>query len=289
MIKRILVALDPDNDTPAAIEYARYMGHLNKSQVTGLAIVDTGSIHASSKGGGIGSTYLASKVETRLMAEARDVARQLTGKFQNILHTAHSSGRFKGEFRICIEEGIPVQQLAEAMNYQDLLVIGKDPHFFYSHPEERSLSLESVIRKVVSPVLIVPGSAQEILHVSRILIAYDGSPESTRAMRTFMYLSPFGTSCRLNLVHVRDSENPERSKLLLQEARSYCELYDFKPDTYSLYGIDPATEILNAAARLESEMVVVGAHFVTPLSKLLFGSTTSSLVDNLEIPMWVQS
>ena len=58
MIKKILVALDPDMDTPVATRYAADIAQRHDAEVTGLAVVDMGSIEASSRGGGIGSMYL---------------------------------------------------------------------------------------------------------------------------------------------------------------------------------------------------------------------------------------
>ena len=282
MIKSILVALDPDSDTPAATEYAKRIGARNDANVLGLAIVDTDSIAASAKGGGIGSMYLADKVEAQLLDEARDVAKQLTESF------LEQVGSMQGGTKAAqIIEGEPVGQLSREMNCQDLLIIGREPHFFYSHPEETSLTLQKAISGVISPVLVVPeGTPGE---VSRILIAYDGSAESAKAMRSFLYLKPFGSSVAVDMINVHEAREDAASRLLLSQAQSYCKLHGIAANVYSLHGADFAQTILDAAARFNSQLLVTGTHFVTPLHKLLFGSTTSSLVANITLPMWVQS
>jgi nucleotide-binding universal stress UspA family protein len=50
MIKRILVALDPDSDSDSrvATQYAVQIAQQSDARITGLAVVDTRSIEASS-------------------------------------------------------------------------------------------------------------------------------------------------------------------------------------------------------------------------------------------------
>lgn len=282
MIKRILVALDPDSDTPTATAFARRIGSAVSAEVTGLAIVDTQSVMASAKGGGIGSMYLVEKVRSRLLDEARTVAKDLVESFADDFESG-----FGGKVSSQILEGEPLDQLSQEMNYHDVLVIGSRPHFFYSHPEEISLTLQSAIQTVVGPVLVIPEDASA--EVTNVLVAYDGSRESARALRSFLYLMPFGTAVSVNLINVHESGDATRSKLLLREAESYCEVHGLNASTYSLHGTEPTEAILDAAARFKSQLVVVGANFVAPLSRMLFGSTTKSIVGNAKLPLWVQS
>lgn len=282
MIKRILVALDPDSDTPAATEFARRIGSKFSAEVTGLAIVDTQSVQSSAKGGGIGSMYLAERVQAQLMDEARTVAQNLVKSF-----ASQFGDEFGGKVSTQIQEGAPVDQVAEEMNYHDLLVIGSAPHFFYSHPHETSLTLQSAIQSVVSPVLVVPEEA--FGPVENVLVAYDGSPHSARALRSFLYLKPFGAKVIVRLVNIHESGDATRSKLLLREAETYCELHGFSPSSYSLHSTNPAQAILDTAARYKSQLLVIGAHVVTPICRLLHGSITTSLVGKATLPLWVQS
>lgn len=55
MIKRILVALDPDNDTPVATRYAIRLAKRFDASVTGLAIVDKSNIDSAIVLGGYGT------------------------------------------------------------------------------------------------------------------------------------------------------------------------------------------------------------------------------------------
>ena len=280
MIRRIIVALDPDTETLVATKYAAQIAAEAQAEVTGIAVVDTGSIAASAKGGGIGSMYLMDKVKANLTAEARETAQKLTESFRESLAAAGHAAQTR------IEEGVPLERIMEDMNYQDVLVMGRTPHFFYSHPKEMRTTLREIVGNVVGPVLVVPEAHQEI---ERVLIAFDGSPASVRAMRGFLYLKPFGTELIVDLVNVHGRGERDGSQLVLQHARGYCEAHGFSVNALSVQGPDPSAEILAAAERLGSNLLVAGAHFVTPLSKLAFGSTTATLMARVNVPMWLES
>ena len=82
MIKRILVALDPDSDTPVATRYAAEIARRHGSHVVGLAVVDTGQIEAAGRGGGVGSMYYAEKLKENLTEETRQKAHELIKSFE---------------------------------------------------------------------------------------------------------------------------------------------------------------------------------------------------------------
>ncbi len=211
MIKKILVALDADSDTPVATRYAADIARRYAAEVTGLAVVDMGSIEASSRGGGIGSMYYAEKIQANLTAEARSVARQLTKAFKEAME------EYGVAFDVQVEEGVPFERIVEDMKYHDLLVVGKVPHFFYSHPEEKTKTLVRIVKNSLGPTLVVPDAYRP---VSRVLVAYDASNASARAMRRFVHLQPFGTELTLEILYVYDKGENEASQLALRIAKS---------------------------------------------------------------------
>jgi nucleotide-binding universal stress UspA family protein len=280
MIKKILVALDPDTDTPVATRYASDIARRYDAQVTGLAVVDMGSIEASSRGGGIGSMYLMEKVQANLTAEARAVARELTDAFQEAMKTSGVS------FDVQVEEGVPFERIVEDMKYSDLLIVGKDPHFFYSHRDQKTKTLDQVVKNTIGPTLVVPNAYRP---VNRALIAYDASNPSARALRRFVHLQPFGTDLPVEIVNVHGKGEREGSQLALRMAKSYMDAYGYNVQTASIQGTNPVQEIVEYAQRYEADVVVAGAHSVSQLTKLAFGSTTASLLDNCPVPLFLDN
>ena len=278
MIKKILVALDADTDTPVATHYAADIARRHSAEVTGLAVVDMGSIEASSRGGGIGSMYLMEKIQENLTAEARSVARQLTKAFKEVMEEAGVA------FDVQVEEGVPFERIVEDMKYHDLLVVGRVPHFFYSHPEEKTKTLVRVVKKSIGPTLVVPETYRPVRHV---LVAYDASGASARAMRRFVHLQPFGTDLTLEILNVHTKGERAGSQLALQMAKSYMDAHGYATHTSSIQGTDPAKQIAEFAQQFEADVVVAGAHSISKLAKLAFGSTTASLLEKSPVPLFV--
>lgn len=278
MIKKILVALDPDTDTPVATQYATDIARRHGAEVTGLAVVDMGSIEADSRGGGIGSMYLVEKIQANLTSEARSVARELTDAFQ----TAMSDTSVAYDVRV--KEGVPFQRIIEDMKYHDLLVVGKDPHFFYSHPDKKTKTLARVVKDTIAPTLVVPNTHRS---VNRVLVAYDGSPASARSLRRFVHLKPFGTDLTLEILHVDEKQVTAETELALQMAKEYVDAHGFNARVSSVTGHDPTQEIVAYSQTFEADMVVAGAHSVSKFTRLAFGSTTDSLLKNCPVPLFL--
>lgn len=280
MIKKILVALDPDTDTPVATQYASDIAHRFDAQVTGLAVVDMGSIEASSRGGGIGSMYLMEKVQANLTTEARTVARRLTDAFRKAMDGSGVA------YDTQVEEGVPFERIVEDMKYHDLLIVGREPHFFYSHPEEKTKTLIEVVKNTVAPTLVAAASYKPI---NKVLITYDASPASARALRNYALMQPFGTDVTVEILNVHGKGEREGSQLALQMAKSYLDAHGYDARTSSIQGTEPARQILEFAAQYEADIVVAGAHSVSKLAKLAFGSTTISLLEDSPVPLFLES
>jgi len=280
MIKKILVALDTDTDTPVATQYATDIARRYNAEVIGLGVVDMGSIEASSRGGGIGSMYLMEKVQANLTAEARAVARQLTETFREAMKGSGVA------YTTQVEEGVPFERIVEDMKYHDLLIVGKDPHFFYSHPEEKTKTLVQVVKNTIGPTLVVPDVYRP---VRRILVAYDASNPSARAMRRLVHLQPFGTDLVVEILNVHTKSEQEGSNLALRMAKSYMDAHGYSTQISSIHGTDPAREIVDYVQRFEADVVVAGAHSVSKLTKVAFGSTTASLLEGCPVPLLLDS
>lgn len=276
MLKRILVALDPDSDTAVATQSAIHIAQRYDAEVAGLAIVDTG-YHDT--GAAPGSMYYEEKLRQQGTAEGRKAARRLIEQFEAQVQTAGV------RFADFIQEGDPEDRIVEDLKYFDLLVIGHNPHFLYSKPGRATKTLEEVITESVTPTLIVEDQFRE---VSKVLIAFDGSQASARAVQRFAQLKPFGPDLTIELIHIYGDDS-KGSEQLLAAGRAYLEAHGFKPRTVGLSGGNPIQQILDHATGMNSDLLVVGANSVSALRKMAFGSTTSSLIKQSPIPLFMDS
>lgn len=277
MIRRILVALDPDLDTPVATRYAADIARRYEAEVVGLAVVDTGKIEAESRGGGIGSMYYGEKLRENLTEETRKKANELIAAFSDAMK---DSGV---EHVNAVEEGVPFRRIVEDMKYHDLLVAGREPHFFYGHPEKKTQTLAKVVKQTTAPSLIVGKTQSE---VKRVLIAYDASASSARTMQYFAHLKPFGADIEVEALNVHDGEESD-SRLMLKLLESYLEKHGFTTRTTSVRGDGTAEQISDYADQSGADLVVAGAHSVSMWKKLAFGSTTQRLLTKCPKPLFL--
>ncbi len=282
MIHRILVALDTDSDTPIATRYASEIAARYNGEVSGLAMVDVKQISADVGGGAVGGMYYAEKIRTRLLKLAHERALDISRTFDNSLSEAEIAHDKQ------IKEGVPYKQIIQEMKYHDLLAIGRDSHFLYSHPERETHTPAQVVKAGVTPTLVIP---EEYVDISSVLIAYDDSDPSVRTLQRFAQLQPFGNDVDVHLVHIRTSNaqsKMQEAEYFMAKAAELLKAHGFSSvTTRSLEGNDPSSKLMEQAELVEAGLIVAGAHSVSALRRLAFGSTTATLLANCQLPLFL--
>ncbi len=283
MIKRILVALDPDPDTPVATEYAVELAGRFDAEVSGLAVVDTREIAAEvGVGGAVGAMYYAEKVRAEVTDKTRATARELIDRFHERLEGA----RVRHGERV--EDGVAYRRIIEDMKYHDLLVIGREPHFFYRRPEQKTGTLAQVVKRGAAPTLVVGPPHRP---VRQVLATYDGSDASARTLQKFAQLQPFGTDLAVELIHVRvtGTRRARRaSELLLRLMHAFLRAHGFTHvRETSLDGGSPGERLPAYAAQCGADLVVAGAHATSAMRRMAFGSTTHALLEQCTVPLFL--
>lgn len=282
MIKRILVALDVDADTPVATKYALRLAKRYNASLTGLAVVDVKNIYTSIGYAGGAGMYYADRMRQYLTEDTRKEAQSLLQLFSGMAEKAGAS-----HYEV-IEEGVPTEYIVDEMKYHDLLVIGRESHFFYNRPDQTTNTVSEVLKKGICSTIVV---LEEYHDVDRVLIAYDGSSASARTLQHFVHLQPYGQDLEIELVHVPsgDSEDEtEQSNWLLGRAEHYLLEHGFAYVTRRVleHG-DHANRILERMAQYPADMIVMGAHSVSAIQRLTLGSTTHELITKSKIPIFV--
>jgi nucleotide-binding universal stress UspA family protein len=282
MTQRILVVLDPDSDMPVATETAIDIARTTGSQVTGLAFVDKDSIGNDTAGGGIGSMYFAERLREKLTEETRQKAQALIDTFTARVEAegiSHSGDR--------VGEGELVKSLLDEMRTHDLLIAGRESHFYYAEPERRTHTLGKVLQDAAAATLIV---GTERPNVRRVAVAYDGSGSSARTLQKFAHLAPFGTDLDVEIVHVRGGSEAEilASERLREDAALYLRAHGFaRVTTTGIESSDPANRICEIAQGGRADLVVSGAFAKTGFRKMLFGSSATKLLEQAKVPLFL--
>lgn len=277
MIKRILVALDQDSDTPVATEYAIRIARQTGAKLTGLAVVDTRGIEDSSRGGGIGSFYYADKLRENLTAETREKARELIDIFERKVEESDV------EHVELVEEGVPYARIVEDMKYHDMLIVGIDPHFFYGHPKQHTDTLAGIFNNTIGPCLITTRVYRD---VKIALFASDGSNHSARTLRRFIHLSPFGREVKINVLHVHKKDNVD-AVLHMEMTKSYLADHGYTSTMISMLDQKPGKCICEQATSINADLIIAGATAHHGILGTKLGNTTRYLIENSPVALFM--
>ncbi len=280
MIKRILIALDPDDDTPVATQYAISLAKRNNASVTGLAVVDTSNIYPTSIIGDPDQTHHARNLWEELTEQNRTIADKLLERFKADIE---KSGVRHTEVK---REGASYERIIEGMKYHDLLVVGRDSHFFYNEPQQDTKTLAQVVKNGVSPTLIVTHHFEE---VKKVLIAFDGSRPAARSLKSFAHLKPFGKDVEIELLNIQNKEDSDLpTDVVLEYAHDYLIEHGFKSITQkTLEKKNVSQQILEHSDQINADLIVLGAHAVSAIKRLTFGSTTHELITKTNKPLFL--
>ena len=281
MIQRLLVALDPDADTPVAARYAAEIAQRNDGAVTGLALVNETALRKDTAGGGIGSMHYAEKLRETRSEQLLGKARELLAAFGEQMDAAgvpHAHDH--------VDAGDPAAQIIENAKYHDLLVVGRTSHYYYASPETRTHVLSQVVEAGAAPTLVVDEAHRA---VEKVMVAFDGGVQAARTLKAFAQMRPFGP-VPVELVHVRnDGDDAKRaSQAILNRACRLLTAHGFADVTEtSLVDSDKKARLLTYADASGADLIVAGAFSKTGLKKLVFGSAVEALLRDAKVPLFL--
>ena len=171
-------------------------------------------------------------------------------------------------------------QLPDDMSSYDIVITGLRTFFHFETREGPGDSLSRVLQHTTCPVLAVPkhrgGPFREIL------LAFDGSPNAVRALRT---LAELHTGSPLQHVSIlTSSPDEERRGFLLKQAAAYLQAYGVE----SLTLIDTERDIRTVIEEdyvEKVDLIALGVHASHPLKDFFVGSLTESLIEFGHLPL----
>lgn len=274
-MKSILVPLDPSEFTQAATLRACELATYFKARIKGLTIVDIEGIEDEIR--------LPFRIE--LMDYPRKHEVELVRASREKL--VESSDRF---CRTCENQGVaceiletrgaPEVRILDEARFHDLVVMGLRSHFRFITKSDDDDVLHNVIRHACGPLLLVP--AREPRPITKVVIAFDGSPPATRAMQRFAHIA----QCWKPEIKLVASMNESEGTPILDSARSYLEEH----------GLDRISTDLVEKSIIEAfqdlyidwaDLCVLGASSKSVVEKMLVGSFPRKLILDGHIPLFI--
>jgi nucleotide-binding universal stress UspA family protein len=273
MIKRILVALSGTPYTRAAIQHALELARQHEAEVTGVTDIDlakVANVGPVPMGAGAAAHDL---MEHRLQLTQEQVEEAIT----NFEAACAEAGLASQVVR---ERGNPYDTLISVWRYYDLVVAGLRGLFEYGVLREPDDVLLRLISKGVRPILAVARSHRP---VQRVLVAYNGSMESAKALKRFIQLKLWPG---LTLKLVCFDKPHEEAGQLLADATEYCRAHGHEPEQENVESA-PRDGLLEHAAEWQADLIVMGSSSRARILQHLLGDTALHALRQAEIPLFL--
>ncbi|MBI3308575.1 MAG: universal stress protein [Candidatus Melainabacteria bacterium] len=276
MLKSILISLDSSVSHKETIDFTVNLAEHTRAYVRGLYIEDirhlmvpqTVAVGGSSSGD---SEEYFNQVETKIQSEFKKEGNAIKKEFLELLGRKGISNIFE------IERGRVDTIIIQKSRTVDLVVVGKRDSFSF---KEQDSVTESIIRGTVRPVIIIP---PEHSTVERILVAYDGSDSSVRALSV---ATEIGSLLNSKLVLITVSDDPSYTDKLQTEAKEFLSSYNIEPLCIEVLGNHDAGEgIIEQLNNFPSGIIAMGAFGQNRLKEMMFGSTTKTVLSKANCPV----
>jgi nucleotide-binding universal stress UspA family protein len=206
-------------------------------------------------------------------AEQREspVAQALRVEFERRCVAAGVSGR------LAIDVGSVATAIRDRSRWVDLVVLQ------ISYPpgpgplDRLKSGLHTLIRTSIRPVLTVP---KAITSITRILLAYDGSPKATEALALTSYLTG---RWKLGLTVLTVAETTMAAEGIRIGARAYLDRHGVSATFLSERGpAGPA--IIAAAEATASDVIIIGGYARSTVGDLVLGSAVEEVLRTCRMP-----
>lgn len=276
MMKSIVVALDGTESSRAAQDFAIRVAKLHDAKLTGLGVLDVPWITAPQ----------AVPIGAGAFKYQRDEALLKRGRAQLLQRLQEFRTAVEGEGLACREisrEGVPHEQFLKESDKHDLIIVGRDTNFYGEREHHIDASVERLLRDNPRPVIVVPAGRPP---GDTVVVAYDGSIQSARAMHMFVLLG----LAKGRMVHVVSLHEDESKAQEL--AGTGCELFQAHGIETKAHGIHttahPSDVLLGLLAGLNAGVLVMGAFSHHGLVHRIFvGSATSRLLQRCPAPLFI--
>lgn len=283
--RTVMVALDGSPSCAARVEVAIGLAKDFDAHLIGLA--PTGLLDPPSEPE---AAAVLMESGPSAWAQLMEAAEATAGEFR-----ARCVASRLASFEAVAEQAAVANCIAERAHCADLLVMSQPDPDQAGHRQDRSV-LEQVLMHSARPVLVVPYTHRGPLRWQQMLIGWDDSRESVRAMTdalpmlrraqkvllaTWRHAQP-DAGADLGL----QGRGLERSMQRMHSMRQWLAFQGVEAQPQDLVTTLPVGEaMLSAAADLSTDLIVMGAYSHPRWTERLFGGASSTLLEAMTVPV----
>jgi nucleotide-binding universal stress UspA family protein len=276
-MRRILLAIDALNPDRNSLDFACFLGRLNKSKVTGVFLENLIADEKPLLKVMQGSAYIDWAIDEN--SDEYKAKMELIKK--NIALFSEGCINREVSYQLYRTGGEPATQLIEESRFADLLVVDAETSFnkrFEGPPTE---FVKDVLKKAECPVIIAPERFEAI---DEIAFTYTNSASSVFAIKQFTYLFPTLKDKKIRIIHInKEGKLPveEKNKLMGWLQNYYTDIH-FE----ALVG-EPESTLFGSFLNSRNTFIVMGAYGRNSLSQFFKHSHADLLINTITQPIFI--
>lgn len=277
MIKSILIPTDGSAGSQTALDYGLYFASLFQAEITGLYVIDIRALEGpflSDISGSLGFTPFQNYFP-KFQKILEDRGNVILDNFKNTCEEKSFQPKLKRM------SGVIANVIADEAKRVDLVVIAQRGEHEQWSTGLLGSTTDSVVRQSPRPVLVSPNEFRE---VKNVLVAYDGSTEANKALKTACeQFSDKGVQFRVVCI----TGDEAKYNKLAGEIDEFVGHYQLTYEIKNLNG-DAPKEILNYSDQTHTDLIVMGAFSHSRFRDLILGGTTAFIIRNASIPVLLE-
>ena len=270
-LKGLLVIADNDPTYAARLDIALALANQHRAHLTGLHVMPLPLMPI------YGDMPIPETIEKMQRLELEDAARRAAAVF------AERAGRATASTEWRVAEGDIARVASEHARYADLIVLPQGMDLGFASADLARLP-EELALGVGRPVLVISryGSFPKV--GGRVLVAWNGSREATRAVHDAL---PFLRRAEQVTVLSTDPDADAERRLPGADVSLHLTRHGVTVQAATIAGADVAVGdlLLSYAADHDIDLIVMGAYGHTRLREMVLGGATRTLLRHMTVPV----
>ena len=270
-LKNLLVVLDNTKAAANRVAYAAALADKHDAHVTGLYVKSPPSIPA----------YVEAAFPPNVRKIQQELLEQLAGKAKTLFEDGMARAGRADRSAWQVAHGDAETAAEILVRYADLVIAGQ----INPAEDDRMSTIDPrhLIMGCGRPVLLVPYAYRHDRTDERVLVAWDGSRESARAVADAMPLLEGASQVTVLAVNPGAELGDEPcADITLHLAR-----HNVRAEAAHIFveNIDASDALLSRAADLSVDLIVMGAYGRHRLRDVIMGGVTAHMLKHMTVPV----